>query len=257
MFTGGSLVAVRRNWLDGILGKFALHERVRCVLKLATAAALVAAAYLGSSEMARRYSTRYLKAAALSESSNVAYAATQCAKAVALDPNNGRAHYELGFIDEKLGRGDDAIREYRTAQDMDPSLLEAYSDLAHALILYKKDYVGAIKVLDNGLRNSGLIWKLNKSTFAAVQRNYGWAMIQMGYAQAAVEHLQASRDAVPHQIGAYCLLGQALEQLKDPGAKAAFLKCKEGNDCRKQHPELWEDKPEPDWILEAEKHVPH
>ncbi|MDI6827925.1 MAG: tetratricopeptide repeat protein, partial [Armatimonadota bacterium] len=65
-------------------------------------------------------------------------------EAIRLDPTLAEAHSNLGVILKDLGKLDEAIKEYREAIRLDPALGEAHNNLAIALYL-KGDYAGAWK----------------------------------------------------------------------------------------------------------------
>ncbi len=65
-------------------------------------------------------------------------------EAIRLDPTLAEAHSNLGVILKDLGKLDEAIKEYREAIRLDPTLGEAHNNLAIALY-FKGDYAGAWK----------------------------------------------------------------------------------------------------------------
>src|SRR5207249_2778080 len=71
-------------------------------------------------------------------------AEAEARKAVALDPDNVRAHFVLGRVLFGTGRVDDAIVEYRRAIALQPNEIAFYGPLAEALAKDERDLDGAI-----------------------------------------------------------------------------------------------------------------
>src|SRR5262249_6012101 len=65
-------------------------------------------------------------------------------KAVELEPQNARAHYNLGRLYEDIGRIDEAIASYRAALALDPTAFDHNINLGGLLCDRKHDYDGAV-----------------------------------------------------------------------------------------------------------------
>lgn len=225
-------------------------------MKIVCAILLFAMALPGLEKLAARKSNSYVQAATKGVADGrltPQEGANLYSRAIALNPANSYAHYQLAVMDEKLGRDNDAIDQYRTAMNLNPQFVEAYLSLARALIVYKSDFSGAITVQDVAASEVGK--KLTGWPLAAYDRDYGWAMIRLGYSDQAVSYLKASLKITPKQVGSHCLLGQAFQAVGNPEAKTEFSECIKANDAEMKDPSGWADSPEPAWILEAEKNV--
>jgi tetratricopeptide (TPR) repeat protein len=247
--TATSLMLINSNWANKVFGTWKMSDRSMSIAKLCVSGLLLVCTYFACRKTASFYADHYWKlAVAADRSEKYAEASVLYSKTIALSPKNAMAYYNLGFVDEKLGRVDDEINNFQTAIDLDPSYGPAYTMLARAMILYKKDCVRAIKVLD-----ASTAYRQDQWTASAVNRDYGWAMIRLGYPGRAVQYLQDSLRGTQNQIGSHCLLAKALIDLNDPRAYKEAEICKRSNDDAKDHPDAWVDRPEPDWVLDAER----
>ena len=79
-------------------------------------------------ELAQSYEARDEFAPALAE----------CELAIQLAPDFGEAHNLYGIILESLGRGPEAVKAYREAVRLDPTLAEAWQNLAEAEAEFRK-----------------------------------------------------------------------------------------------------------------------
>jgi tetratricopeptide (TPR) repeat protein len=81
--------------------------------------------------------------------------------AIALSPNNAQAHSDLCYLLGETGRTDEAVRECKTAQELDPS--QEYLSLA--LYLFRHDYDGAISIATIALQSDPDIAYLHQELF--------------------------------------------------------------------------------------------
>ena len=150
-------------------------------------------------------------------------------RAIALNPNNTDAHYNLGNLYEDLQQFDKASRQYLIAVKGD--LPEAYNNLAR-LLIQKKEYSQAVALLNQGLQ------KLDENTSVVVKynlyKNLGWARFQQGRDIEAEQALQAAASiastpevtkSIPNRGSAHCLLAQVLERQKQPSAVDQWQQC--------------------------------
>ena len=151
-------------------------------------------------------------------------------RAIALNPDNVDAHYNLGNLYEDLQEFDKARTEYLIAVQGD--VPEAYNNLAR-LFIQKKEYPQAVALLNQGLLQAG-----KQDSFPEVKynlfKNLGWARFQQGRDPEAQQALQAatgiaSNPEVAQYIrnrgSAHCLLAQVLERQKQPSAIQQWQQC--------------------------------
>jgi tetratricopeptide (TPR) repeat protein len=126
-------------------------------------------------------------------------------RAISLDPDNAKAHYNLGSLYEVLQDLDKAKTEYKLATQGD--LADAYIDLSRLYIKETK-YSEAASLLYKAEEE----WsKLERNDQYELRKNLGWArLMQKLYAEAENQLGMAIEiDAKP--ASAHCLLAQALE----------------------------------------------
>jgi tetratricopeptide (TPR) repeat protein len=152
-------------------------------------------------------------------------------RAIALNPDNVDAHYNLGNLYEDLQEFDKARTEYLIA--VKGNVPEAYNNLAR-LSIQKKEYPQAVALL-----NQGIIQASEQDSFPEVKynlfKNLGWARFQQGdrdiEAQQALQAATgiASNPEIAKYIrnrgSAYCLLAQVLERQKQPSAIEQWQQC--------------------------------
>ena len=152
-------------------------------------------------------------------------------RAIALNPDNVDAHYNLGNLYEDLQQFDKARTEYLIAVKGD--VPEAYNNLAR-LFIQKKEYPQAVALLNQGLLQAG-----REDSFPEVRynlfKNLGWArFLQQERDIEAQQALQvaigiASNPEVAKYLenrgSAHCLLAQVLERQKQPGVIQQWQKC--------------------------------
>ncbi|MBW4518971.1 MAG: tetratricopeptide repeat protein [Scytolyngbya sp. HA4215-MV1] len=151
-------------------------------------------------------------------------------RAIALNPDNVAAHFNLGSLYEDLQEFDKAQKQYLIAVKGD--LPEAYNNLGR-LYLRNKRYPEAVVLLQQGLQRPGdLLPEMKYSLF----KNLGWVRLQQGRtaeAQAALQvAVSLARDPETQKYiefpgSAHCLLAKVLEKEKLPGAIAQWQKCAE------------------------------
>lgn len=263
VLAGLSIASLKRSVVDLSLEDFRLRKVTRQAIALLASLCFLGVIYFGTQEWAKRKALWYVRSAAssmynggvggdiaLKKGMTPHEVADRLARAIALDSDSSVAHYQLGCLYEQEVQGEQAIQQYQQALSLDPRRGAAYANLARALILYRNDYADAIKVIGEASRAQPKGWAL-----AALDRNDGWAMLRLGYPKDAAAQLANSLEVEKKQVGAHCLLGDALDKLGQPEATAEFNACVTANDDRTKNPKDWTDRPEPDWILEARTHL--
>jgi len=111
-------------------------------------------------------------------------------KTLALDPDNLRAHYNLGWIYQQKGELDNAITEYKKLIDIDPEKKDFYHRLGE-VYLAKGSVNDALTELEKALAKD--------ADFAAAHYTIGIAYKQLRKNTAAAKHLyEAGRLSFIH-----------------------------------------------------------
>lgn len=150
-------------------------------------------------------------------------------RAIALNPDNVDAHYNLGNLYEDLQEFDKARTEYLIA--VKGNVPEAYNNLAR-LFIQKKEYSQAVALLQKGLlltREHEVLPEVKYNLF----KNLGWArFLQKGRDTEAQKALQVATGIannpgvyLENRGSAYCLLAQVLDRQKQPSALKQWQKC--------------------------------
>ena len=151
-------------------------------------------------------------------------------RAIALNPDNVDAHYNLGNLYEDLQQFDKARTEYLLA--VKGNVPEAYNNLAR-LFIKKKEYPQAVALLNKGRSEAQ-----KQNSFPEVKynlfKNLGWARFQQGQDTEAEQALKAAiriarnpevAQYLSNRGSAHCLLAQVLERQKNPGAIQQWQQC--------------------------------
>jgi tetratricopeptide (TPR) repeat protein len=156
-------------------------------------------------------------------------------RAIAMRPDYGEAHYNLGWLYEELNDLDKAKAQYELAvqgdlQKFDRGVnhLKALNNLGRLYIL-KKDYGTAVRFLRQGIQESesskSITFGENSSeggVYYSLRKNMGWArLMQERYVESEVQ-LRAAIALDSKRSPAYCLLAQVLEA-KEPKNQAIAL----------------------------------
>jgi tetratricopeptide (TPR) repeat protein len=138
--------------------------------------------------------------------------------AISLDPDNAKAHHNLGRLYENLQELDKAKTEYRLAAQGDMAV--AYSDLARLYLLQKKP-AEAMSLLFKGKdiepQADKVLTEEEKLLKYDLRKNLGWARFQQERYREAEVLLKEAIDidnTIAHNVtrgSAYCLLAQVLE----------------------------------------------
>lgn len=153
-------------------------------------------------------------------------------RAIALDPNNANAYYNLGSLYEDLQKFDQAETQYRIAAQGD--VPQAYNNLGRLYLLpARANPDGAVTLLFQGLdllepQEEEL--KAEEEFFSTqynLYKNLGWARLQQGRYEEAEFPLQAAigvlertkaedrEDEIKNPASAHCLLAQVLDQQRE------------------------------------------
>ncbi len=151
-------------------------------------------------------------------------------RAIALNPDNVDAHYNLGNLYEDLQQFDKARTQYLIAVKGD--VPEAYNNLAR-LFIQKKEYPQAVALLNQGILQAG-----KQDSFPEVKynlfKNLGWARFKQGRDIEAQQALKVATGIasnpenaqyIGNQGSAHCLLAQVLQRQKQPSAIEQWQQC--------------------------------
>lgn len=128
----------------------------------------------------------------------------QWRQALAMDPDDGKAHYNLAMALMEVGRPADAIPEYRKACELNPDESLWFARLALALA-QTGDLDGAL----DGYRKSLALNAANP----AVETDFGVALFEKGQVAESVQRLRKAVEMAPDFAEARSKLGTVLAKL--------------------------------------------
>ena len=140
-------------------------------------------------------------AAGLTEKGKFTAAVEAWKKAMDLDPEDAKAHYNLGLTLDRQGELDRAIAEYRKSVEINPLNASAYTNLGVALTR-----TGKLDEAVDALTKSVAIRPAN----ATAQSNLAAALIEKGQTDEAVQHIREALEANPEFADAHNMLGIVL-----------------------------------------------
>lgn len=177
--------------------------------------------------MSRIYSVRGLLQ---QEHGNYQTAEQSYQKAIAINPNNARAHYNLGTLYEDLNDLEQAKAAYQVAA-RSPDFPRAYNNLSR-LYLLEEDYRSAAPLLHEGLLSLPSQVGHTEDVEYALNKNLGWLEQKQDNHDAARTYLNRAlriaqtRDLNPSS--SHCLLAQLPPDPENPDPQASlehWLQC--------------------------------
>jgi tetratricopeptide (TPR) repeat protein len=243
LVSGGVLVRAAKLLVAGTTGE-AAHDRLqltrRTRLTLAVSSVALASVVAWSSPwIARTYNDW---GARLYSEGKLSDALEKYRRAISLQPSYAVAHYNIGNVYEDVREYDNAISEYKSSIMADSEFYAAYNNLARLYILHRKDYVGALQLVDKAL---ALNVDAGPETLPLIRfmmyKNRGWADLELKYYSQAREDLEESLRLRDDGAEAYCLLAEVLEAQQDKnGAVEHWKKCQElGNKQADEIDAVW------------------
>ncbi len=122
-------------------------------------------------------------------------------KALALNPDDAKAHLNLGYVMQQSGRLDEAIGEYRTALKINSSYAAAHSNLGIALATAGR--------LDEGIEQYEKALEIDPENSEA-HGNLCAALLEKHQNNAAIDHCRKAVTSNPENADAQNTLGIAL-----------------------------------------------
>jgi len=190
--------------------------------------------------IARFYNNRGIE---LQQSGELEMAIQKYKVALLLRPGYAEAHYNLADAYEEIPDYDRAAQEYKNAIDADLMFYEAYSNLSRLYILRRKDYGGALRLLERAM---GLKPK-DPAVQYSLYRNYGWATFELHDLGQAQQSLKSAISLAPERGSAHCLLAKVLvSEGRDREASPEWESCVADTSASEV---------EPEWRNEAQEHL--
>jgi tetratricopeptide (TPR) repeat protein len=134
-------------------------------------------------------------------------------RAISINPDDHKAHYELASAYEDVRELDKSIIEYQTAILLNDQNSLAYNNLARLYILQKKDFTSAIELLDKAITNVKPTNLLPAYRFA-FYKNRGWAYMCLERYSQARDDLKFALTIQEKSSVAHYLLGKIAEAQK-------------------------------------------
>ena len=156
-------------------------------------------------------------------------------RAIAFDPDNYDAHYNLGNLYEDLQKFDDAKKQYLMAIKGD--FPQAYNNLAR-LHIRKKEYPQAAALLQQGIIKTREHNNLPTEDRYNLFKNLGWTRVEQKrfkdaepYLKTAIGIITSPKAAsyIENPGSAYCLLAQVLEQQSQSAIEQWQQCCQKAN----------------------------
>ncbi len=167
-------------------------------------------------------------------------------RAIALNPDNVNAHYNLGTLYEDIQDLEQAETQYLIARRGD--LPEAYNNLARLYLQSPEpDLNKSLALLDQGLKLADKQQSYPEIKYS-LYKNLGWTLFQQGQhasAQSALETaiaLSIEPEAQPHinnPGSAHCLLAQTLEAQGETDTLPVWQRCCQLGDLGNPEENAW------------------
>jgi Flp pilus assembly protein TadD len=141
------------------------------------------------------------RASTLSESGKLSEALAEWKKAVELDPEDGRARYNLALAYDRSGQLAEATQEYTRSLDISPNNDSACTNLGVIMVSQGR--------LDEAVEWFRKALEIDPRN-AKAESNLGAALLEKGLSADAVAHLRKSLELEPDAPGTVSTLGWAL-----------------------------------------------
>jgi Tfp pilus assembly protein PilF len=228
LLVGGTLVQLAWQFVESVKSR-TQDKKVRRWqwTRLAFVLLLISIAFLIRQSLPRiasYYSNQCTNSLLDGDTSN---AMKNCQRAVSLRPNDANAHWVLGKAYEAMYEYDKAQDEFKATILYDDRSCKAYNDLSYLYIVQRKDYSGALRLLNTALEKCERSEVQNPTFFQdekshieyALYKNRGWAYLGLEKYWLAEKNILQALKSRDFGAEAYCLLAQVTE--KKEGVEAA------------------------------------
>lgn len=243
---GSTFTGAGRRWMEAQLRRAGVLASVRNNWTFFASLLLVLIVYAGWAYLPRRMAEHYDKRARQQCKPekpelpcDFAAAVRNYQRAISLYSSVEQAHHNLGQLyDTHQYAYEGAAAEYRKAIAINPSYLEAYSDLGRALILQGQP-LSALRILDDGVARSKQ-HAPRPDTALAVYKNRAWAEYLLGFDDTAEQDAKAALniaakmaaqgapELAPNTAPVQCILGKVYSRMKRQAeAQAAWRRVRE------------------------------
>jgi DNA-binding winged helix-turn-helix (wHTH) protein/Tfp pilus assembly protein PilF len=196
--------------------------------------------FLARNPIARFYNNRGIE---LQQSGELEMAIQKYKLALLFRSGYAEAHYNLADAYEEIPDYDRAAQEYKNAIDADLMFYEAYSNLSRLYILRRKDYGGALRLLERAMS----LKPKEPAVQYSLYRNYGWATFELRDLGQAQQSLKSAIALAPERGSAHCLLAKVLvSEGRDREASPEWESCVADTSASEV---------EPEWRNEAQEHL--
>jgi len=141
------------------------------------------------------------KASTLMEKGDLTAALVEWKKAVEMDPEDGRARYNLALIYDQQGQAAQALAEYQRSLEISPTNDSACTNIGVLMVGQGR--------LKEALEWFGKALAINPRN-AKAESNLGAALLEQGQAEEGLQHLRRSLEYEPENVNTLTTLGWAL-----------------------------------------------
>lgn len=243
LLAGSAVAGFSRKWLGGLFDRFSIrhNRRDRWILGLALLVfATGLALRLSLPAIAMVYNCWGRRQQTKGQFSD---AIASFRRAIALNPDFTQAQYNLATCYEDIEDYEKAIAAYQTSINGDAEMLQAYNNLGRLMIVHKKDYAAALRLLS---RAETLNPQDMQSRFS-IAKNKGWANLALQNYDEAEFDLSSALRIDSSRASPHCLLAQVYEAKKNAAGSLAEWRL-----CTKSRVE---DDVEQDWLEKASERL--
>ncbi|MEM8719519.1 MAG: tetratricopeptide repeat protein [Cyanobacteria bacterium P01_G01_bin.39] len=219
LFTAGSeLTESSKTGWSSLIGKWKFNQNYQEISILAIVLMLLIFAIAFRAYLPTLSQSRNQQGFENYNSGKVVAAEESFLKALAFNPDNYDAHYNLGNLYEYLQKFDDAEKQYLIAMKGD--FPQAYNNLAR-LRIGNQEYAQAVALLQKGINKTRTEENFHLEDKYSLFKNLGWARFEQKQFKEAEQSLKTAINIAKHPEAssyienpgsAHCLMAQALEK---------------------------------------------